>query len=202
MLKFWKRVLPRYYLLQRSKKSEIGKRSGTQDVFVDLDSNMHDYRDPEPRKHPGFCNHFLVFSKPVSGRHYVSDYAWNYIDPNFLKVILHHVYEKLQRAAKFNLAFGFFLRNAEDGIYLYFYAHEKKMPLERSLVIANKGNLMEIQKSVDNLNIVKLSAIESLQPNENLICYQIDVFCNMAEQRSFWLYGLFITTSSPQKCIC
>ena len=58
------------------------------------------------------------------------------------------------------MALGFVLRNVEDGKYLYFFAHENNLLLETSQLIANKEDLLELQKSVDELNIVELSARE------------------------------------------
>ena len=101
----------------------------------------------------------LVDSELVRGRQHVLNFASNRIDSSFLMDKLQYVYENLQ-CANINMALGFVLRNVEDGKCRYFYAHENNLLLERSQLIANKEHLLELQKSVDDVNIVELSARE------------------------------------------
>ena len=49
------------------------------------------------------------------------------LDPNEIKEKLKEVFEKLNCAAKLNLALGFILRNVDTDEYRYFYAHENKV---------------------------------------------------------------------------
>ena len=50
------------------------------------------------------------------------------------------------------MALGFFLGNVEDGNYRYLYPHEKE------LLLGKLRHVLELQKCVDALNIVDLSA--------------------------------------------
>ena len=118
---------------------------------------MCNNRDQEQREELTTCKHFLVDSELVRGRQHVFNFASNRIDSSFLTDKLQHVYENLQCAAKINMALGFVLRNVEDGKYRYFYAHENNLLVERSQLIANKEDLLELQKTVDEVNIVELS---------------------------------------------
>ena len=161
---------------------------------------MSNHRDQELREELTTCKHFLVDSELVRGRKHVFNIASNRIDSSFLKDKLQHVYENLQCAAKINMALGLVLRNVEDGKYRYFYAHENNLLVERSQLIANKENLLELQKSVDEVNIVKLSTREKFHQVEVLICYERDIFCSLTQKHFCWLQRCFITTSLSQTC--
>ena len=121
---------------------------------------MSNHRDQELREELTTCKYFLVDSELVRGRQHVFNFASNRIDSSFLKDKLQHVYENLQYATKIIMALGFVLRNVEDGNNRYFYAHENNLLVERSQLMANKENLLELQKSVDEVNIVELSTRE------------------------------------------
>ena len=48
------------------------------------------------------------------------------------------VFEKLKCAAKLSVAFGYVLKNVEDGTYRYYYEHEKNILMERSKLVAQR----------------------------------------------------------------
>ena len=80
------------------------------------------------------------------------------MDSTFLKDKLEHVFESLQCAAENIMALEFVRRNVEDGKNRYFWAHENNLLSEMSRLFANEEDLLELQKSVDDLIIVELSA--------------------------------------------
>ena len=106
------------------------------------------------------CQHFSVDSDFVRGRKHVFNFASTNVTPRFLREKIQQVFESLHCAAKVNLALGFVLPNVEDGSYRYFYAHENNLLLERSLLIAKKEDMTELQQRLDDLNIVELSTRE------------------------------------------
>ena len=67
------------------------------------------------------------------------------------------------------MALGFVLRNVEDGKYRYFYALENNLLLERSQLIPNKEDLLELQKSLDEVSIVELSTRERSSTKWNFL---------------------------------
>ena len=127
---------------------------------------MGDHRDQEPREELTMCKHFLVDSELVRSRQHVFSFAPNRIDSSFLMDKLQHVHENLQCAAKSNMALGFIFRN---GKYRYFCAQENIFFLERSQLIASKEDLLELQKSVYEVNIVELSARERSSTKLNFL---------------------------------
>ena len=50
-------------------------------------------------------------------------------------------FNNLKRAAKVNLAFGFILKNIEDGGFRYFYAHKNNTLLDRSKILSTRDDL-------------------------------------------------------------
>ena len=61
------------------------------------------------------CQHFLVDSKLEKGRHRVSNFAMSTFDNSLNNQKLDLVFKGLKCAAEVNLAFGFVLKNVEDG---------------------------------------------------------------------------------------
>ena len=67
-----------------------------------------------------------------NGRHRVFYFAMSSFDMSLLNDKLDYVFKELKCAAKVNLAFGFVLKNIEDGMCRYFYAHENNTIMERA----------------------------------------------------------------------
>ena len=81
------------------------------------------------------CQHFLVDSELERARHKVINYAVEILNETIVNEKLDHFFNNLKCATKVNLAFGFILRNIEEGGFRYFYAHEKNTLLERSKLV-------------------------------------------------------------------
>ena len=64
--------------------------------------------------------------------------------------------DKLKCVAKLNLAFGFILKNIEDGKFRYFYAHENNTLLEQSKLVSNKDDMAKLKEILN-----KTDGIES-----------------------------------------
>ena len=77
-----------------------------------------------------------------------------------MKDKLQHFCENLFYAAKVNLALGLVLRNVEVGKNRYLHVHEKNLILERSQMIANKEDMLELQNILDDLYIIDLNTRE------------------------------------------
>ena len=59
------------------------------------------------------CQHFLVDTEMESGRHKVFDFQMSKLDTKIINEKLEEVFNKLDSAAKLNIALGFVLRNVE-----------------------------------------------------------------------------------------
>ena len=62
-----------------------------------------------------------------NGRHKIFNFQFSKLDSNLIIEKLDQVFEKLDYAAKINIALRFVLRNIETGNYLYFYAHKNNL---------------------------------------------------------------------------
>ena len=92
--------------------------------------------------------HFFVYSEMKNGRHRVFSFGTEKLDARTLSQKLDTVFVKLKCAGKLNVAFGFVLKNAEDGTCPYFYAHENDTLMEWSKFVATKQDLVNIDKKM------------------------------------------------------
>ena len=95
-----------------------------------------------------------------NGRHRVFNFKLSNLDPNEINEKLKEVFEKLNCAAKVNLALGFILRNLDTDEYRYFYAHENNTFFEKSHLLCTKGDLVSLQDRVEKMDLVETCAQE------------------------------------------
>ena len=60
----------------------------------------------------------------------------------------------MECAAKVNLAFGFVLKNVEDGSCRYFYAHENNTVMERSKLVCTQTDMTNLKDRMSKMDIV------------------------------------------------
>ena len=104
--------------------------SGTRDV--DEEHIVGDVEDHKLREELRSCQHFLVDSELERARHKVFNYTVETLNETIVNEKLDHFFNNLKCVAKVNLAFGFILKNIEDGRFRFFYAHENNTLLDRS----------------------------------------------------------------------
>ena len=56
--------------------------------------------------------------------------------------------------AKVNLAFGFVLKNIEDGMCRYFYAHENNTIMERSKLVCTQADMTNLKHKMHKIDFV------------------------------------------------
>ena len=61
------------------------------------------------------CQYFLVYCELERARHKIINYAVETVNETLVNEEFDHFFNSLKRAAKVNLAFGFILKNIEDG---------------------------------------------------------------------------------------
>ena len=117
--------------------------SGTRNV--DVEHIVGDVEDENLREELGSCQHFLVNSELDSARHKVFNHAVETLNETIVNEKFDHFFNKLKCAAKVNLAFGFILKNREDGGISYFYAHENNALLDRSKLVCTHDDLAKLK---------------------------------------------------------
>ena len=96
-----------------------------------MEDIVGDVDDQGLREELESCKQFLTDTEMEKRRHRVFNFAMSSFDMPLLNDKLDNVFKELKCAAKVNLAFGFFLKNVEDGSCRYFYAHEYNTVMER-----------------------------------------------------------------------
>ena len=84
----------------------------------------------------------------------VLDFAMSSFNMSLLNDKLDYVFKELKCAAKVNLAFGFVLKNIEDGMCRYFYAHENNIIMERAKFACTQAYMTSLKNRMQKLDIV------------------------------------------------
>ena len=92
--------------------------------------------------------------------HRVFNFAMSSFDMSLLIDKLDYVFKELKCAAKVNLAFGFVLKNIEDGMCRYFYAHENNTVMERSKLVCTSDDITNLKEKIQKMDIIDLSTRE------------------------------------------
>ena len=107
------------------------------------------------------------------GRHRVFNFAISTFDNSLINEKLDLVFNGLKCAAKVNLAFGFVLKNVEDGSCRYFYAHEKNNTfMERLKLVCTPEDLTNLKEKLQKVDIVDLCIRERERESQ----YQMEVY--------------------------
>ena len=109
---------PSYYSLQEHRRKEHGaKQRKPSDTVADLNKIVEEEgEDGEKLKEElSACQHFLVDTEMENGRHKVFNFQMSKLDTKIINEKLEEVFNKLDSAAKINIALGFVLRNVETG---------------------------------------------------------------------------------------
>ena len=117
---------PFFFALRQHKNTQHGTQIGFGANNIDVEDIVGDVDDQRLRDELESCKHFLTDPEMVNGRHRVFNFAMSSFDISSLNDKLDYVFKEVKCAAKVNPAFGFVLKNIEDGMCRYFYAHENK----------------------------------------------------------------------------
>ena len=84
-----------------------------------------------------------------------NNYAINTVNAEIVNEKLDHFFNTLKCAAKVNMAFGFILKNVEDGKYRYYYAHENNTLLDRSKLVCTKEDLEKLKSYLNKTDVIE-----------------------------------------------
>ena len=90
-------------------------------------------------------HYLLVDSELEKGRHPVLTFAMSTFDNSLIKKT-GLVFKGLKCSAKVNLAFGFVLKNVEDGSCRFFYAHENNTVMAISKLVCTPADITNLKK--------------------------------------------------------
>ena len=126
---------PRFYALRQHRNTQHGMQVGSGTRDVDVEHIVRNVKDHSLREELRSCQHFLVDSELERARHKVFNYAVETLNETVVNKKVHHFFNNLKCAEKVNMAFGFILKNIEDGGFRYFYAHENNTLLNQSKLV-------------------------------------------------------------------
>ena len=124
------REFPGFYALRQHRNTQHGMQVGSGTRDVDVEHIVGDVEDHRLREELRSCQHFLVDSELGRARQNVFNYSVETLNETIVNEKLAVFFNILKCAAKVNLAFGFILKNIEDGGFSYFYAHENNTLLD------------------------------------------------------------------------
>ena len=117
-----KKESPSYYSLQQHRRKEHGaKQRKPSDTVAYLNKIVEEEGDGgEKLRELSACQHFLVYTEMENGRrHQIFNFQLSKLDTKIINEKLEDVINKLDSAAKINIALGFVLRNFETEEYRY-----------------------------------------------------------------------------------
>ena len=149
-----------FYALRQHKNSQQGTQFGFGASNINVEDIVGGVYDQSLREELESCKHFLTDTEIENGRHRVFNFAMSSFDMSLLNDKLDYVFKELKFAAKVNLAFGFVLKNVEDGSCRYFYAHENNTFMERWKLVCTQADLTNLENRMQKMDIVDICTRE------------------------------------------
>ena len=164
-------VFPGFYALPQHKNTQHGTHTGFGASNINVEDIVGEDDDQSLREELESCKHFLTDAEMENGRHRVFKFAVSSFDMSSLNDKLDYVFKELKCATKINLAFGFVLKNIEDGMCRYFYAHENNTIMERSKLVCTQADMTTLKNRMQKMDIVDICTRE--RANTKWIFYKL-----------------------------
>ena len=153
---------PGFYAIRQHRNTQHGMQIGSETIDVDVGHIVGDLEDHRLREELRFCQHFLVDSELERARHKVFNYAVENLNETIVNEKLDHFFNNLECAAKMILAFGFILKNIEDGVFRYFYAYENNTLLYRSKLVRTHDDLAKLKDFLSKTDVIESCSRERM----------------------------------------
>ena len=137
---------PGFYALSQHKNTQHGAQIGFGASNIDMEDIVGDVDDQSLREELESCKHFLSDTEMENGRHRVFNFAMSSFDISLMNDKLDYVSKELKCAAKNNIAFGFVLKNFEDGMCRYSNAHENNTILEKAKLVCTPDDIFNLKE--------------------------------------------------------
>ena len=147
---------PGFYALRQHKNTQNGTQVGFGASNIDMEDIVGDVDDESLREELESCKHFLTDTEMENGRHRVFKFAMSSFEISLLNDELDYVFKGLKCAAKVNIAFGFVLKNIEDGMCRYFYAHENNTIMEKSKLVCTPDDIVSLKEKIQKMDNIDL----------------------------------------------
>ena len=147
---------PGFYALLQHKNIQHGTQIGFRASNYDVKAIVGDDDDQSLREELKSCKYFVTDPEKDNGTHRVFKFAMPSFHISLLNEKLDYVFKELKYAAKTNLAFGFVLKNIEDGMCRYFYAHENNTRMERAKLVCTQADMTILKDRMQKMDFVDI----------------------------------------------
>ena len=151
---------PGFYASRQHKNTQHGTQIGCGASNINVEDIVGDVDDQSLREELESCKHFLTDTEIENGRHRVFKFAMSSFDISLLNDKLDYVLKELKCATKINIPFGFVLKNIEDGMCRYSYAHENNTIMEKSKLVCTPVDIVNLKEKIQKMDIIDLCTRE------------------------------------------
>ena len=151
---------PGFYTLRQHKNTLHGPQLGFGASNIGVGDIVGVVDDQSSKEELESCKHFLTDTELENGTHRVFNFAMSSFDMSLLNDKLDYVLKELKCPAKVNVAFGFVLKNIDDGMCRYFYAHENNTFMERSKFVCTQADMTNLKDRMQKMDIVDICTRE------------------------------------------
>ena len=172
-----------FYALRQHKNTQHGTQVGFGANNIDVEGIVGEVDNQSSREELESCKHFLTDTEMENGRHRVFNFAMSSFDRSLLNDKLDYVFKELKCAAKVNLAFGFVLKNIEEGMCRYFYAHENNTFMERAKLVCTRAVMTNLKDRMQKMDIVDICTRERANTKWKILqTYKFNNFCFVTQR--------------------
>ena len=177
-----------FYALPQHKNAQHGTQIGFGANRIDVVDIVGDVDDQSLREELESCKHFLTDTELKNGRHRVFNFAMSSFDISLLSDKQDYVFKELKCAAKVNLAVGFVLKNIDDGMCRYFYAHENNTNMGRAKFVCTQADMINLNDRMQKIDIADLCTRERANTKWKLYkLTNLTFFCFVTQRCAHWL---------------
>ena len=150
----------RFLCFTSAKKTQHGTQIGFGASNIDVEDIVGNVDDQSLREEMEPCKHFLTDTELENGRHRVFKFAMSSFDISLLNDKLDYVFKQLKCAAKVNLAYGFVLKDTDDGMCRYLHAQENNTIMERAKLVCTQADMTNLKDRMQKMDIVDICTRE------------------------------------------
>ena len=151
---------PGFYALRQHKNTQNGTQIAFRSSNIDVEDIVEVVDDQSLREEFESCKHFLTDTEMENERHRVFNFAMSSFDMSLLNDKLAYDFRELKCAANVNLAFGFAVKNIEDGMCIYCFAHEHNTIMERAKLVCKQAYMTNPKDRMQTLDVVDICTRE------------------------------------------
>ena len=194
--------LPVFFALRQHKNTQHGTQIGFGASNTNVEDIVGDVDGQSLREELETCKHFLTDTEMENGRHRVFNFGMSSLDMSLLNDKLDYVFKELKRAAKVNLAFGFVLKNVEEGSCRLFMLTTTIWLWRGQNLCVQKLIWLTWKTKCRNWILLIFYPRKSQYKVVILQTYKFNIFCFVTQRctHGLWRYNLTWTVFEKPQC--